>query len=286
MQNNLITRLFNSNQIEFINHQNEIWITAKSLANALELHSYKAIHKIVDRHKTVIQNNKGVVNLTTPGGLQKTTIFNRKGMLTIILFSNSPKAIEFQNWVIDTIDEILSNKYNSTQNANFNPNMIFHIEKLYQIVETQSRIIDNVVQTISKYNENVNMMINNDFQVQPISAPIQVKCSLCNNVQIYHPRKNQTRFRITCRNCGTKTEITKWIPVEGQKLLDIPWKKKELVEKVLTLIKSNKAQTTNELCKGLFEKYHTINRILMALCRCGLIHKSYRQDKSIKYIIN
>ena len=47
----------------------------------------------------VNDDDKGVVDLTTPGGNQQVTVINESGLYSLILSSKLPQAKEFKQWV-------------------------------------------------------------------------------------------------------------------------------------------------------------------------------------------
>lgn len=135
--------MFETKKIEFIHLQNDIWITIKSLSTALGVKT-NTIRQILKRHKILLESyiKRDILSHLHNG--KNITIFNRKGALAIILFSNSPKAIEFQNWVIDTIDQLVFEDKNKLLSNNF------------EIIELQQ----NEIKSLKQIDENNTIKMN------------------------------------------------------------------------------------------------------------------------------
>ena len=69
----------------------------KDVAVALGYGTGKSLANAVARHVAV--EDKGVTEMMTPGGKQKTTIINESGLYSLILGSKLEKAKEFKHWV-------------------------------------------------------------------------------------------------------------------------------------------------------------------------------------------
>lgn len=76
----------------------EPWLVGKDVATVLGYgDTAQAIRKHVD------DEDKGVVDLTTPGGMQKTTIINESGLYSLVLSSKLPSAKKFRRWVTSEV---------------------------------------------------------------------------------------------------------------------------------------------------------------------------------------
>ena len=76
----------------------EPWFVGKDVAAALGyVDTAQAIRKHVD------DEDKGVVEATTPGGKQKITTINESGLYSLILSSKMPKAKAFKRWVTSEV---------------------------------------------------------------------------------------------------------------------------------------------------------------------------------------
>lgn len=73
---------------------NEPWFVGKDVASALGYNdTAQAIRKHVD------EDDKGGVEMTTPGGKQKIIAINESGLYSLILSSKLPTAKQFKHWV-------------------------------------------------------------------------------------------------------------------------------------------------------------------------------------------
>lgn len=103
----IIPKSFDGNEIDFIEREDDIWITSEALGFGLEYKNpRKSIMNLYFSHRDEIEDYKGVIDLMTPGGRQETTIFSEMGAYLLIMFSKQPKAKEFRKWVINVIKEI------------------------------------------------------------------------------------------------------------------------------------------------------------------------------------
>lgn len=75
----------------------EPWLVGKDVARALGYGEGKSLANAVANH--VDDEDKGVTELMTPGGMQKMTIINESGLYALIFSSKLPKAKEFKHWV-------------------------------------------------------------------------------------------------------------------------------------------------------------------------------------------
>ena len=70
------------------------WLVGKDVAQAL---GYSDTAKAVRVH--VDDEDKGVADLSTPGGIQSFTIINESGLYSLVLASKLPTAKKFRRWV-------------------------------------------------------------------------------------------------------------------------------------------------------------------------------------------
>lgn len=81
-------------EIRIVERDGEPWFVGKDVALALGYtDTAQAIRKHVD------DEDKGVVDSTTPGGIQKLTIINESGVYSLIFSSKLKKAQQFKRWV-------------------------------------------------------------------------------------------------------------------------------------------------------------------------------------------
>lgn len=81
-------------QIRTVEINGEPWLVGKDVATVLGYgDTAQAIRKHID------DEDKGVVEMTTPGGQQNTTIINESGLYSLVLSSKLPGAKKFKHWV-------------------------------------------------------------------------------------------------------------------------------------------------------------------------------------------
>lgn len=74
------------------------WLVGKDVAESL---GYVDIKKAVRVH--IDDEDKGVADLSTPGGKQKTVIINESGLYSLIMSSKLPTAKQFKRWVTSEV---------------------------------------------------------------------------------------------------------------------------------------------------------------------------------------
>lgn len=93
---------FFSNQefgvIRAVEIDGEPWFVGKDVAERL---GYTDTAQAVRKH--IDDEDKGVVDLTTPGGIQRTTIINESGLYSLVLSSKLPRAKAFKRWVTSEV---------------------------------------------------------------------------------------------------------------------------------------------------------------------------------------
>lgn len=76
----------------------EPWFVGKDVAERL---GYTDTAQAVRKH--IDDEDKGVVDLTTPGGIQRATIINESGLYSLVLSSKLPRAKAFKHWVTSEV---------------------------------------------------------------------------------------------------------------------------------------------------------------------------------------
>ena len=97
---NYVTKefLFNDQQVRTVVRDGEPWFVGKDVADIL---GYSDTAQAVRKH--IDNEDKGVVEMTTPGGKQPVTIINESGLYSLILSSKLPTAKEFKHWVTSEV---------------------------------------------------------------------------------------------------------------------------------------------------------------------------------------
>ena len=85
----------------------DFWATRTQIGELLGYeYPREAIGKIHERNKERLGKFSAVVKLTTPSGIQATTVYSFKGLLEICRYSNQPKADAIMDWLWEIADEI------------------------------------------------------------------------------------------------------------------------------------------------------------------------------------
>lgn len=79
----------------------EVWFVGKDIAEALGYGKGKSLNNAVANH--VDDEDKGVTEMETPGGMQKMVIINESGMYALILSSKLDSAKKFKKWVTSEV---------------------------------------------------------------------------------------------------------------------------------------------------------------------------------------
>lgn len=77
------------------------WFVGKDVAESLGYGKGKSVNNAVAKH--VDDEDKGVTEMMTPGGKQKTVIINESGLYSLIMSSKLPGAKQFKKWVTSEI---------------------------------------------------------------------------------------------------------------------------------------------------------------------------------------
>lgn len=102
---------FGEIQCDFYGDGEDFWMTREQVGAALEYSNPRdAIAKIHKRKKDRLDRFSGVVRLSTPGGEQETTVYNRKCIMEICRHSDQPKADAFMDFCWEIMDSLMSGK--------------------------------------------------------------------------------------------------------------------------------------------------------------------------------
>ncbi len=96
--NNLKIFNFENRKIRTLTINDTIWWVAKDIAGALE---YKRTADAIRVH--VEEEDKGVGEIQTPGGIQTVVTINESGLYSLILSSKLPSAKKFKRWVTSEV---------------------------------------------------------------------------------------------------------------------------------------------------------------------------------------
>lgn len=88
----------NFGQVRTVLIGGEPWFVGRDIAGAL---GYKDVVQAVRMH--VDDEDKGGVEMTTPGGMQRVVCINESGLYSLILSSKLPAAKEFKRWITSEV---------------------------------------------------------------------------------------------------------------------------------------------------------------------------------------
>ncbi|MEI3451850.1 MAG: BRO family protein [Bilophila wadsworthia] len=96
---------FNDFTFSPVIHDNQPWIPARQLANALGYKDERSVHKIYERNKDEFSSMMStVVNLTTGVMELPTRIFSLRGCYALAMFARTPIAKAFRKSCLDVIE--------------------------------------------------------------------------------------------------------------------------------------------------------------------------------------
>ncbi|WP_368750262.1 Bro-N domain-containing protein [Klebsiella aerogenes] len=101
---------FHNTQFNVVTHNNQIWLSSKELAQALEYASAKSVTDIYNKNLDEFTDGMSLVVESTTNGVNesqrrlKVRIFSLRGAHLIAMFARTPVAKEFRRWVLDILD--------------------------------------------------------------------------------------------------------------------------------------------------------------------------------------
>lgn len=115
----------------------EFWGTREQIGTMLGYaYPKESIGKIHERNKDRLNKFSGEVKLTTPGGEQKVTVYNFKGLLEICRYSNQPKADAVMDFLWEMADEV---RKTGSYNVKSNPDEGRKLEIARQRIALQEK---------------------------------------------------------------------------------------------------------------------------------------------------
>lgn len=108
--------VFQSTQFNSIRKNGQPWLQAAEIARALNYAREDAVSRIYDRNKDEFPSSMTeTVKLTASGNYQKSVrIFSLRGAHLIAMFARTDKAKEFRKWVLDVLDNHVSQSTEQT----------------------------------------------------------------------------------------------------------------------------------------------------------------------------
>lgn len=107
MENKITYAEFHGEPINIIEHSGKRWLTSEEVGKCLGYaagEERRAILKLYKRHRDEFTDQDvTVVNLTTPGGMQKTRIFSDTGCIKLGFFAKTTVGKEFRNFASEKL---------------------------------------------------------------------------------------------------------------------------------------------------------------------------------------
>lgn len=85
-------------QVRIVEREGEPWFVGKDVAAAL---GYQNPQRAIRDH--VDDEDKGVTEMVTPGGIQPVPIINESGLYSLVLSSKLPTAKAFKRWITSEV---------------------------------------------------------------------------------------------------------------------------------------------------------------------------------------
>lgn len=104
----IITEDFNGKDIEFIKEEDKVWISTRAIANGLEMDKDNVL-QIFSNNKDLLNSHSTTMKIIALDNKRRAVrVFDKTAFIWIAVRSNSPKAIPFQEWTINIIDEVVN----------------------------------------------------------------------------------------------------------------------------------------------------------------------------------
>jgi len=103
----IVIKEFEAEDIEFIRENDKIWISTTAIAKGLGLNRTN-INQSFHRNKHLLESHSTDIILISDNRPRNTRVFDRTGFIYLCIRSNSPRALPFQEWVLNVIDEIMN----------------------------------------------------------------------------------------------------------------------------------------------------------------------------------
>ncbi|EBQ0838491.1 hypothetical protein IRL25_005151 [Salmonella enterica] len=99
--------VFHDHKFNVVTRNNQIWLSAVEIAQALQYKNEDAVSRIYARNSDEFSPQMTeTVKLTVSGNIRKTSrIFSLRGAHLIAMFARTPVAKEFRRWVLDILDK-------------------------------------------------------------------------------------------------------------------------------------------------------------------------------------
>ena len=144
-------------EVRTVEINGEPWFVGKDIADALGYGKGKSLNNAVANH--VDDEDKGVTEMMTPGGMQQMTIVNESGMYALIFGSKLPSAKKFKRWVTSEVLPSIRKTGEYKQEKNYDEHEKAKIE--IDLVNAVSSVLH--LNDISKVQLMKNVLINHNL---------------------------------------------------------------------------------------------------------------------------
>jgi prophage antirepressor-like protein len=102
----MIKQIFHDKEIRFIEKDGEYWAIASDVAKVLGFRDANTAVRVLPEHV------RGTLKVRTTSEKKKArkyqdyTIINEKGIYRLVMRSNKPEALDFQDWICDVLVEL------------------------------------------------------------------------------------------------------------------------------------------------------------------------------------
>ena len=102
----MIKQIFNDKEIRFIEKDDEYWVIASDVAKVLGFRDAFNATKYLPEHVRGTLKGSTTSDKKKSRKFQDYTVINEKGIYRLVMRSNKPEAVDFQDWICDLLIEL------------------------------------------------------------------------------------------------------------------------------------------------------------------------------------
>ena len=102
----MIKQIFNDKEIRFIEKDDEYWAVASDVAKVLGFRDAFNATKYLPEHVRGTLKGSTTSDKKKSRKFQNYTVINEKGIYRLVMRSNKPEAVDFQDWICDVLVEL------------------------------------------------------------------------------------------------------------------------------------------------------------------------------------
>lgn len=102
----MIKQIFNDKEIRFIEKDDEYWAVASDVAKVLGFRDAFNATKYLPEHVRGTLKGSTTSDKKKSRKFQNYTVINEKGIYRLVIRSNKPEAVDFQDWICDVLVEL------------------------------------------------------------------------------------------------------------------------------------------------------------------------------------